>query len=97
MLFLSDFDRTRNFLLIFSKTITVAFRNIANTLKRPANTRSPAKFLSFLQADDMMPPNYMLVRNRYIRGLLADTNILNTFSNTRVMFEHSEFHSGNIC
>jgi len=39
----------------------------------------PVKILSFLQTDDMMSPNCVLVRNSYIRGPLADTNVSNTF------------------
>jgi len=56
----------------------------------------PAKFLAFLQADDMSP-YYLLVIKSYTRSLLTDTNALNAFSSTMLKVEHSDFYSCFAC
>jgi len=46
----------------------------------------PVKILAFLQAVDLMSPYYLSAINRYTSVSLADTNVLNAFSNTILYF-----------
>ena len=68
------------------------FPNFVFAHKTTCKFTEGLKYLAFLLADELKLPYYLLVLNVCKCGPFAGTNVLNSFSNTMLKVDRSDFH-----